>query len=401
MTFTDIQPLVTIYHRRLAATSLRFKRYLYPQIDWGARLIGVKGMRGVGKTTLLLQHIKEAFTNVDEALYVSMDNLWFENHSVEELVEFLYTHGVTNIYFDEVHKCKHWTALLKHFYDSYPDLKIVYTGSAMLAIDHSTAALSRRQSLYMLQGLSFREYLDYEGIATAAPITLEALLTSHTSYAIELAAQAKVLKHFDSYLRCGYYPYYKEARKDYLMRLGDVARLVIDGAMPAVEEIAYSTIQKLKRLLRVIAQSVPLAPNVNKLAAQLETTRDQTLKMLYLLDRAGLLWLLTDKAKDYKHLTGPKKVYLNNANLMYALSTNVSEGTLRETFFANQVGAVATLTMPKQGDFLANGTYTFEVGGTSKDFGQIANLPNSYLAIDDIETGTGNRIPLWLFGCMY
>lgn len=236
---------------------------------------------------------------------------------------------------------------------------------------------------------------------TIPPIELEKLLASYTKYALDITSEIKVLKHFDQYLRTGYYPYYKEAGEDYLMRVGEVARLVIDNDIPAVEDITYMTAQKIKKLLMVIAENVPLEPNINKLAAQLESTRDQTLKMLYLLDRAGLLWLLTDKTKDYKHLTGPKKIYLNNANLMYALSTKVSEGTIRETFFANQVGAVASLTTPKQGDFMANGKYLFEVGGSRKTFNQIANLPNSYLAIDNIEIGNDNRIPLWMFGCLY
>lgn len=401
MDYTDIQPLLNAYHRKLAATNLRFKRYLYGRINWNVRLVGIKGARGVGKTTLLMQHIKETFDNINDVLYVSLDNLWFDNHNLEDLVEFLYTHGVVHIYFDEVHRYKNWTALLKHFYDSYPELNIVYTGSAMLAIENSVADLSRRQSLYTLNGLSFREYLEYENIMTFPPIEWENLLANHTKYALNVTSETKVLKHFDQYLRMGYYPYYKEAGEDYLMRVGEVARLVIDNDIPAVEDITYTTAQKIKKLLMVIAENVPLELNTNKLAAQLDSTRDQTLKMLYLLDRAGLLWLLTDKAKDYKHLSGPKKIYLNNANLMHALSTKISEGTMRETFFANQVGAVTNLTMPKQGDFMANGKYVFEVGGSRKTFNQIANLPNSYLAIDDIEMGSGNRIPLWMFGCLY
>lgn len=401
MDYADIQPLVNTFHRKLAATDLRFKRYLYDRINWDVRLIGIKGARGVGKTTLLLQHIKETFAKLDEVLYVSLDNLWFNNHHLEELVEFLYTHGVVNIYFDEVHKYKNWTQLLKNFYDSYPDLNIVYTGSAMLAIDNSKTDLSRRQSLYTLNGLSFREYLAYEGITAIPAVPLEELLENHTGYAMNIASKIKVLKCFDAYLNKGYYPYYKESGDDYLMRVAEVARLVIDSDIPAVEDITYTTVQKIKKLLMVIAGNVPLEPNINKLAAELESTRDQTLKMLYLLDRAALLYLLTDKAKDYKHLTGPKKVYLNNANLMYALSGQISKGTLRETFFANQVGAVSALTMPKQGDFMADGKYLFEVGGSRKTFDQIADLPNSYLALDDIETGSGNRIPLWMFGCLY
>lgn len=401
MDYIDIQPLVNAFHRKLSATDLRFKRYLYSQINWNVRLIGIKGARGVGKTTLLLQHIKENFANTDNVLYVSLDNMWFNNHPLDELVEFLYTHGVTHLYFDEVHKYRNWTAFLKNFYDNYPDLNIVYTGSAMLAIDHSKTDLSRRQSLYTLNGLSFREFLEYEGVATIPAIGLEELLKCHTNYAMEVTSEIKVLKHFDDYLQKGYYPYYKEADSDYMMRVDEVARIVIDNDIPAVEDITYSTAQKLKKLLMVIAEHVPLVPNINKLASELASTRDQTLKMLHLLDRAGLLWLLSNRAKDYKHLTGLKKIYLNNTNLMHALSGGISKGTERETFFANQVGTVATLTMPQQGDFMANEKFLFEVGGSGKTFSQIADIPNSYLAIADIETGNGNRIPLWMFGCLY
>lgn len=402
MNYTDIQPLLNTYHRKLAATDLNFKRYLHKAINWNVRLLGIKGARGVGKTTLLLQHIKESFGNADDAFYVSLDNLWFQTHSAVELVEFLYTHGVTHLFLDEVHKFGNWTAFLKNLYDNYPDLNIVYTGSAMLAIDNSQSDLSRRQSLYTLHGLSFREYLDFENILSLPPLSLEELVSTHTRYAMEAVAQTKVLKHFENYLEYGYYPYYKEAGKDYLMRLGEVAQLVIDSDIQAVEEnITYATRQKIKKLLMVVAENVPLEPNINKLAVSLESSRDQTLKMLYWLDRAGLLHLLTEKAKDYKHLTGPKKIYLDNTNLMSALGNGISKGTQRETFFANQTGNVAALLMPKQGDFLADGKFLFEVGGTQKTFGQIADVPNSYLAIDNVEVGNGNRIPLWLFGCLY
>ena len=404
MDYTDIQPLLNTFHRKLAATDLRFKRYLHGQINWDTRMLGIKGARGVGKTTMLLQRIKEtAGNNLDEVFYASLDNMWFQTHSAEELVEFLYTRGVTRIYLDEVHKYRGWTVLLKNLYDNYPDLNIVYTGSAMLAIDNSKSDLSRRQSLYTLHGLSFREYLEYEGIISLPSMTLEEMLKNHIRYAMNVtSAGIKVLKHFEQYLKYGYYPYYKEAGRDYLMRIGEVVQLVIDSDIPAVEEtITYATRQKIKKLLMVVAENVPLEPNINKLAASLESTRDQTLKMLYWLDRAALLWLLTDKPKDYKHLTGPKKIYLNNTNLINALGSRVSKGTQRETFFANQVGAVTDLLIPKQGDFLADGRYIFEVGGPHKTFDQIAGLPDSYLAIDDMEVGNGNRIPLWLFGCLY
>ncbi len=401
MDYSDIQPLLDIYHFKLAETDLRFKRYLYDSINWNVRMVGVRGARGVGKTTMLLQHMKETFPNVDDAMYLSLDNIWFSSHKLEELVSFLYVHGVTNLYFDEVHRFRNWAVYLKNFYDSYPNLNIVYTGSSTLAIDNSKADLSRRQSLHTLKGLSFREYLAYEGVADFPAIGLDDLLSNHVKYAMEVTSKVKVLKYFGSYLRNGFYPYYKEANGDYLMRVAEVARTVIENDIPAMENISNETVEKLKTLLMVIAQSVPLEPNISRLAVQLGSTRDQTLKMLCLLDRAELLHLLTDKVKDYKHLVNPRKIYLNNGNLMYALSKNVEVGTLRETFFANQLGAVATLTMPQKGDFLADGRCLFEVGGSRKSFAQIADIPDSYLVTDDVEVGTGNRIPLWLFGFLY
>ncbi len=401
MEFSDIQQLQNIYHRKLANTSLGFKRYLYNQINWNVHLLGIKGARGVGKTTMLLQHIKETFTNYDDAIYVSLDNLWFTNHKLEDFVEFCYTHGIRNLYLDEVHKYDNWSMHLKNFIDGFPNLKIVYTGSAMLAIENSNVDLSRRQSLHTLRGMSFREFLEYEGLLKTSPIAFDKLLNTHVAVSIDITSKIPVLRYFEEYLAHGYYPYYKDAGEDYLMRVGEVARLVIESDAPAIEPVSTATIQKMKQLLMIIANSVPMEVNVNKLTIQLETTRDQCLKMLYLLDRAGLLHLLTEKAKDYKHLSGPKKIYLDNTNLMSALNTHNVEGMRRETFFANQVGAVGSLTMPRQGDFLVNGKHLFEVGGHGKSFKQIANLPDSYLAIDDIETGNGSRIPLWMFGMLY
>ena len=397
----DIQPLLITYHRRLQVVDTKFKRSLYSRINWNVRLIGIRGARGVGKTTMLLQRIKEAFPRFNEAMYVSLDNLWFNNNSLEDLVEYLYTHGVHNIFLDEVHKYPNWSALLKNFYDNYPDLNIVYTGSAMLAIDNSKVDLSRRQSLYTLKGLSFREYFEYEFGVKHEIIKFQDLLENHTTQAMRITSQCKILKQFEDYLKHGYYPYYKEVGEDYYQRVEEVINLVIESDMPVAADVTFSTIQKIKKLLMVITQNVPLEPNIAKLTAQLETTRDQCLKMLYLLDKADLLYLLTDKLKDYKHLNNPKKIYLNNTNLMYALSANVSEGNLRETFFANQLTSIGSVVMPRQGDFFIDDKYIFEVGGSSKTFAQIADLPNSYLAIDDIEIGNGNRIPLWMFGFLY
>ena len=402
MELSDIKPLIDTYHRKIMTTSLTFKRYLYSKINWNVRLLGIRGARGVGKTTLILQYIKENFNNIDDALYVSLDNLWFNSYKLEDLVEYLYSHGIKYIFLDEVHKYPNWAVVIKNFYDNYPNLNIVYTGSAMLAIDNSKTDLSRRQTLYTLNGMSFREYLEYEGVMQINPINLEDLLSNHVKLAMDICYNTVILKHFDNYLQKGYYPYYKESGEDYHYRIGEVTNLIIESDLPSVEDVTFSTIQKTKKLLMVIAQNVPLEPNIAKLTTQLETTRDQCLKMLYILDRAQLLMLFGEKIKDYKHLTNPKKIYLNNSNLMCSLSpSNISEGNKRETFFANQLNSIANVTIPKKGDFLVDGKFLFEVGGNSKTFDQIANIPDSYLAIANIETGSGNRIPLWMFGLLY
>ena len=397
----DVFPLLAIYHRRLAMTDMRFMRFLHDRINWRSRLIGIRGSRGAGKTTLLLQHIKQSFANVDDAIWISLDNIWFKTHSLPELIEYFYSHGLKHLFVDEVHKYPDWVVVLKNIYDSYPDLNVAYTGSSMLEIDNSKTDLSRRQSLYTLPVMSFREYLAFTGIVEVAPLTLEDLLRDHVALSMDLASKGKMLKAFGEYLDKGCYPFFLEAGDDYYMRLAATASLVIESDMPAVENVSYATVEKTKKLLAVIAQSVPLVPNVNKLGQALETTRDSCLKMLYTLDKAQIISLLTKVEKNYKHLSSPEKIYLGNTNLMAALGTSVNIGNRRETFFNNQLQAVANVTMPQKGDFLVNGKYLFEVGGASKSFEQIKDEPNSFLAIDDIEMGSGNRIPLWMFGLLY
>ncbi|MBO7599338.1 MAG: ATP-binding protein [Bacteroidales bacterium] len=401
MEYSDIKPLINNYNQLLRDTDCQFKRYLYSQIDWTDRLIGIKGARGVGKTTLMLQYIKENYNNYDKALYVSLDNLWFNKYDLADLVEYLYQQGVETIFLDEVHKLTNWQQYLKHCYDNYPKLKIVYTGSAMLAIDHSKADLSRRQSLYSLSGLSFREYLEFEFQLKYNPLSLSELLDNHKNMALRITENIKVLKCFNDYLLRGYYPFYKETVNSYYMRLADVAKTIIDIDIPAVEDVAYITLEKLKRLLMVISGSLPFVPNISKLAEQLQVSREHALKMLNILHSAGLVLCVNSPANSYKHLASPQKVYTENTNLMYALTQNITQGTVRETFFANQTRTLHTIEIPVAGDFVVDGRYTFEVGGNKKSYRQIADMPDSYLAVDDMEVGFGNRIPLWMFGFLY
>lgn len=397
----EILPLITVYHRKLAEVSMTFKRSLYFSINWNVRMLGIKGEKGVGKTTLVLQHIKETFDNPDDALYVSMDNLWFKTHSVMDLVDYLYSIGVYYLFLDEIHKCPDWTAVLKNLYDNYPKLNIVYTGSSMLRIDNSKVDLSRRQTLYPLNNLSFREYLEYDGLTSFPFHPLEDLLENHVKYAMEITSKTKVLKYFRDYLSHGMYPFYKESNSDFHIRLAEAVNQTLESDLPAVEDVTFETVQKAEKLLMITAESFPFVPNVKRLCETLGTTRDSCLKMLYALDRAGVMNLLTTELKNYKKLVNPDKIFLGNPNIMYALGGKTEIGTIRETFFANQVGAYNTLQYPKKGDFLANGKFLFEVGGSGKSFEQIKDEPDSFLAVDDTEIGMGSRIPLWLFGFLY
>lgn len=401
MELADIRPIVEFYHSKLSQVSLDFKRYLYPQINWDSSVIGIMGERGVGKTTMLLQRIKEKYANPDDTFYISLDHYWFGTHELQDLIKFMYKRGITEFYIDEVHKYKGWSGILKTLVDELHDLRIVYTGSSLLEIDNAKVDMSRRQTPYTLKGMSFREYLEYDGILKMNAVTLEELLSNHVPIAMDIVSKTKVLVAFDTYLHTGVYPFYRDAGKDFLVRLKEVVDTVIESDLPAVEIITYDTVDKCKKLLMIIAENVPLQPNVDKLATSLGTTRDTLLKLLYKLDMAEILELLTVELKSYKKLVNPKKIYLGNTNLMYALSPKIEIGTLRETFFIDQCASVGTVQMPPKGDFLVNGKYLFEVGGEGKTFDQIADIPNSYLAVDGIETGYGARIPLWMFGLLY
>lgn len=395
----DLQVLYRAYYSKMSQTSMDFIRNIYNEINWDVNIIGIKGARGVGKTTLLIQRIKLAFPeNYDKALYLSLDNLWFNSYTLMELVDYLDMHGIHHLFLDEVHKYKNWAQTLKNISDTYPRMRIVYTGSSLLEIDHSKVDLSRRQTLYTMTGMSFREYLEFEGIAKFSAIKLKDLLTQHVNLALEVTSKIDVIPHFEVFLRQGYYPFYKETNTDYLLRLRETVSTVIESDVPAIENFEFETLDKIKKLLMIIAAQVPFVPNIADLCEQVGTNRNLALKILYLLDKAKLLLLVTEKEKSYHSLVKPEKILLGNSNLMYALASQPEIGTVRETFFASMLSDVGSVTSPTKGDYMVDGKYLFEVGGRKKSFNQIKDIPNSYLAIDGTPVGHGNKIPLWLFG---
>ncbi len=399
---TDIEKVYRISEDKIAETELHFKRYLYSSIDWNSRLVCLKGPRGVGKTTLLLQHIKESFSP-GQALYVSLDNIWINVREIYELAEHHLAHGGTHLFLDEVHKAGDWQNLVKSLTDDLKRLHVVYSGSSLLKIEKQSGDLSRRQTQYFLPGLSFREYLRFEGIADLPVMSLDEVLNDHVCRAREIRGKFPVLKHFENYHDHGYYPFYKDDPKHFREHLVQVVNQVLDVDYPEIEDVEVATVNKARRLLNVLAASCPQTPNMPKLYAQLETDRKNGLKILYALERAGLLSLLSRARREtLKSLPTPDKIMCDNTNLLVALASRPDEGAKRETFFMNAIRQSGhKLTYPAQGDFLVDGKALFEVGGKGKGFDQIKDLPNSYVVQDDVEVGIGNKIPLWLFGFLY
>ena len=388
--------------RRVRNAPTEFKRYLYGRIDWRDRLVMVKGARGTGKTTLMLQRMAEAMPDPARALYVSLDHLWFADRSLYDVAEYHCSHGGTHLFIDEIHYHASWQRLLKNLYDDFPELSIVYTGSSLLKLETSGADLSRRQVAYSLAGLSFREYLAFEGDRPPAAVPLHELVAGHADLAAEITAGAKVLPRFYAYLEHGYYPFYREVHGGYAQRVEQTIAQVLENDYPSVEDVSFATIRKAKKMLVILAKSAPQTPNMSALYRELETDRNQGLKMLDVLSRAQLLGLLSSKSGTLKNMSRPDKVYCDNPNIMSALVQRPDIGCMRETFFLNQLRAAGhELTYPPAGDFLADGEFLFEVGGKGKSFDQIRDIPDSFLAVDGIETGYGNRIPLWMFGLLY
>lgn len=392
--------LVKIYLRLFQETEVGKLRYLYSDIDWNERCIALIGAKGAGKTTLLLQHIKMNFANKKEAaLFVSIDNTWFAKHTIFDLADEFYMNGGTHLFLDEIHHYPNWAIEIKNIYDSFPKLKIVFTGSSLLQIYKSTVDLSRRVVYEVLECLSFREFLNFEKVGDFPVLSLEEILENHQEIAFQITENVKIIPLFKKYLKNGYYLFYREGLKKYERKLQEAINNVIDVDISAIENIGFESRYKLKRLLATLAALVPYTPNITELAKTIDTNRNNTLKYLTLLANAKMLNLVSYENKTIGDLTKPDKILLNNTNLSY-LYGNTNIGSMRETFFVNQVSAVENLVLARNGDFMVN-DYIFEIGGKNKTYNQIKDIPNSFIVADNIEIGHKNKIPLWLFGMLY
>ena len=398
-----MEELFDYFYRELRKTDLSFQRYLINEIDWEGRLSAITGARGTGKTTMILQHIKQTFGNLPkEALYVSLDNLWFSGNRLFDLANNFEKQGGKYLFVDEVHKYENWSQEIKNIYDSFSDLKVVITGSSMLQIYKGNADLSRRAVHYILYGMSFREYLKFDQNIDIERIPLEDVLKNHIEIASALNDKMKPLPLFNAYLKQGYYPYYKSDKRFYLSKLANTINVILEMDLPAVESIEMYSIRKIKKLLWIISRSVPFTPKITDLANNLQVSRNSLLNYLTILEHGGLINLLQSSAKSIRTLAKPEKIYLNNTNQIFAFdANNPNIGNLGETFFLNQLQAVSEVTSANTADFTVDNQYIFEVGGKNKGHEQIMGLKDTYLALDNYEYGFGNKIPLWLFGMLY
>lgn len=382
-------------------------RYLFNHISWDSRQVMIKGARGVGKTTMLLQRIKEQFGLSEKVLYASCDNMWFTDNRIIDLVEWHEAHGGTHLFLDEIHLYEgNWHRELKNIYDSFPNYHVVFTGSSIIHLDAALADLSRRCIPYRLYGLSFREWLKFMNIADIGAIPLEELLTQHGQLAwsiINRIGNNKILPLFNQYLGKGYYPYFKTDSKlgDYYGRVERSVDTTIMRDLPAAERIEYETLYKLRKLLYIISSEVPFSLNVQALSQKIQVARNTVVRMFGLLDKGAVLRSIHSGWHSPKSIAKPEKVLFDNTDIMAALSNMNEIGTVRETFVASMLAPNHKLAEPPAGDLMVDERLLFEIGGKNKNFSQIADIPDSYVIADDIETGLGNKIPLWLMGFLY
>jgi hypothetical protein len=380
-----------------------FKRYLWSSINWNNRLIALTGARGVGKTTLLLQHIRESLNDIPgQAIYVNVDDLYFSRNSLVDFADGFLKRGGKFLFFDEVHKYRSWSQEIKNIYDYFPELKIILTGSSALDIYRGKADLSRRAIHYKMQGLSFREFIELKYNFHFPVYKLDDLLFNAQNLIPEILEKIKPIKAFEEYLRFGYFPYFMEGEAEFQERLKQTVNQVLESDLPSVENINFTSVHYLRKLLSILAEIVPYKPNIVKLSRQVGISRETLIRYLYLLERADMLILLQSGSHGISKMNKPEKIYLNNPNLSNVLAGIPSNpGTLRETFFLNQLQVLHSVHWSEKSDFLVDNKYTFEIGGKRKNKKQIAGIDNSFVAADNIEYALHNKIPLWIFGFLY
>jgi len=394
---TTLQNTFLIY---LQNTRMGFKRYMHKSLDMNERLIGIIGSRGVGKTTFILQYLKELDVPFEKKLYFSADHFQAVKYSLYEIAEEFSKQGGEVLAIDEIHKYPNFEMELKSIYDTF-NLKVIFSGSSALKLEHAKADLSRRAVLYRVNGMSFREFLEYETGQKFEAYLLEDILSNHTRIALDINGKIKPFEYFKKYLQYGYYPFYKENKNNYSQKLLEIVNVVLESDLPLIFNIEAKNIFKLKKLLSLLCQSKPYELNISKLSTKIEINRNTLYSYLHYLEAGSLTKMIKQVSKGDAILSKPEKLYLNNTNLNFSYCEERDIGTLREQFFVNQLHLLHSIHYSKVGDFLVDGQYIVEIGGKNKSFKQIKDVENFFVISDNIEIGVGNKIPLWLFGFLY
>lgn len=381
---------------------LKFSRYLLNKINWNNRLIAIKGARGSGKTTLILQYIAKNLKLDHSVLYISMEDLFFYDNNLLSLADEFVLNGGKHLFLDEVHKYPNWSREIKLIYDKHKNLVIVFSSSSILEIYKAKHDLSRRVVEYYVKELSLREYIELKSAITLPVYSFEEILKNHTTITREINKIIKPIFEFNQYIIHGAYPYFIEGLNEYPQKLKNTLNIVLENDLPSVHTIDFSKIHKLKKLLHALASSVPFKPNISKLSEKIGVSRPTLLIFLDYLEKAEIIHQLRYDNIGVTILNKPEKLYMHNTNLLYVIAqSNFNIGNVRETFFLNQVSLNQEINYSKETDFIVNNKVSFEIGGKSKTQKQIKNLDNAYIVKDNIENGINNIIPLWLFGFLY
>jgi len=398
-----MENLFSYQNKIINTISDKWYRSAFNTIDWDQRLFGIKGLRGVGKTTLLLQYLKFHYPEKEKALYVSADNPWFYNKGLYELISDFDKLGGKLLIIDEIHKYPGWPAELKAGYDTHPNMQFIFSASSAFDIFKAEADLSRRATVTLLPGLSFREFLEFRHDLQFPLLSLNELLENARELSEDFNKKAKPLPLFKEYIQNGSFPFLKsESPEATRQKLSAIINAVLENDLAYVQDYSPSNIQKIKKLLGVIAGTAPFTPNVSKIANKLNVGRNTIYNYLKHLEDAHILNLTHKTGRGISILQKPDKVYFENTNMALALNENADAGALRETFFVNQLrNAGHDLHLAKKGDFLIDDAFTVETGGKNKSANQIAGIKNAYVAKDDVEFAFQNTIPLWMFGLLY
>lgn len=395
-----IDRLIKYSTLRISQSLPQYKRFLFEKIDFNAKLIGLIGARGAGKSTLVLQYLKFLDIPADQYLYISCDYPLVASKTLFEIAEEFSAYGGKVLVIDEIHKKENFCIELKNIYDFF-DIQVIFTGSSAISLEECQSDLSRRALIYRLPVLSLREYIELHTENRFDTYTLEEILINHITISSEVLGKIKPLKYFKEYQKFGAYPFVLEGSISYHQRLVEIVKETLNYDIATIYNIPLSNITTLYKLLEVICRSKPYEITYEKLSSDVGISKNTLKQYLVYLNKSNLLNIVGGIARGNSYVKKPEKLYLNNTNLFEILCDKNEIGTIRETFFYSQVEYKHTLHYPKKGDFSIDEKYIVEIGGKNKSFTQIKDIENSYLALDDIEVGFKGKIPLWLFGFLY